>query len=560
MWKKLTFGGVLLAAAWAAHAQDYPRTRAVGSSFVPLDHWSYAVFERLAAQGYLRTAMLGLKPWTRVECARLTEEATGIVHQRILDDQRVTEIAAGMVAGLESEFAYELGLLEGRRHRTARLESAYARVTTMAGPVLNDAMHFGQTLPADFGRPFRRGTNAIAGGATRLEAGPLAIHLQAEYQHAPSAPAIPQGVLNVMAQMDFNRPALTSAPFEAIHRPNLLDTYVALNWRNWQVSVGRQSLSWGPGAGESLLLSNNAEPLDMVRLTRPVPSRMPGFLRRLGPVRSEMFASRLKGLVLAPRPFIYGYKGSARPHPRLEVGFATTTLLGGGVIPVTSRTFFQSVFGITPSSGTKPGDSRTALDVSWLLPWFNDSVLFYFDGYQDDEFIYPINPQNAIVRAGLYLSRLPGLSNWDLRVEGASSESIFEGNFGHRNYLNFQYRDGYINRGNLMGNPLGRKGRQMQVWMRYWFSPRSTLEGRFKHTSARPEFLPGGALWEDYSLGHRFQTRQGVYVKSFLQAEHIRRLPVLFAGARRNVTLAVEIGFAPGEDAAPRRRSPRSQP
>jgi hypothetical protein len=547
---------LLLTAAPAARAQDYPRTRAVGSSFLPLDHWAYPVFERLAAQGLVQTGMLGLKPWTRVECARLADEAGEVMHRRILEDQRVSESAAGMVAALEQEFAYELGLLEGRRHRTARIESVYARVTTIAGPVLNDALHFGQTLPADFGRPFRRGVNAIAGGAVRLEAGPMAVHLQAEYQHAPAAPALPQSLLNLMGQMDFNRPPLTSAPFAAINRPNLLDTYVAINWRNWQVSAGRQSLSWGPGAGESLLLSNNAQGLDMVRFTRTVPSRLPGFLKWLGPVRNDIFVSRLEGHTDVPRPYIYAHKTAIKPHPRFELGFGRTTLVGGGRFPLTWRTLFQSYFGIRDNSiGTLPGDSRTGLDFTWRLPGLSDSVVLYAELYQDDEPAYFINPQKGVVRAGLFVSRLPGLSKWDLRLEGASSESTFADGFGKRNYLNFQYRDGYHNRGTLMGNPVGRFGRSFQVWTRYWFSPRSSFEGRFKHSTVNPDFVPGGAVWEDYSVGHRYQARHGLYVKSFLQAEHIRKFPVLFPGVRSNVTVAVEIGVTPGEQEPGRARS-----
>jgi hypothetical protein len=51
----------------------------MGSTFVPLDSWVYAVFDRLAALQYVNTAILGLRPWTRIECARLTEEAEGVL-------------------------------------------------------------------------------------------------------------------------------------------------------------------------------------------------------------------------------------------------------------------------------------------------------------------------------------------------------------------------------------------------------------------------------------------------------------------------------------------------
>src|SRR4029077_6990064 len=54
--------------------EDRRQRRNMGSTFVPLDSWVYAAFERLAALRYVNTGMMGLKPWTRIECARLTEE------------------------------------------------------------------------------------------------------------------------------------------------------------------------------------------------------------------------------------------------------------------------------------------------------------------------------------------------------------------------------------------------------------------------------------------------------------------------------------------------------
>ena len=47
----------------------------MGSPYVPLDSWVYPAMERLAAFGYIKTASLGIRPWTRMECARLVGEA-----------------------------------------------------------------------------------------------------------------------------------------------------------------------------------------------------------------------------------------------------------------------------------------------------------------------------------------------------------------------------------------------------------------------------------------------------------------------------------------------------
>ncbi|HET7102170.1 MAG TPA: phosphatase PAP2 family protein, partial [Terriglobia bacterium] len=49
------------------------RPENMGSPYVPLDSWVYPAIERLGAMGYVQTAMLGMRPWTRLECARLVE-------------------------------------------------------------------------------------------------------------------------------------------------------------------------------------------------------------------------------------------------------------------------------------------------------------------------------------------------------------------------------------------------------------------------------------------------------------------------------------------------------
>ena len=88
---------------------------------------------------YVNTGMMGLKPWTRIDCARLTEEAGEALQQ----DQVLSEDAARVQSRLAREFAYEINLLGGGRNLTANLESVYARTVSVSGPPLTDGYHFG---------------------------------------------------------------------------------------------------------------------------------------------------------------------------------------------------------------------------------------------------------------------------------------------------------------------------------------------------------------------------------------------------------------------------------
>src|SRR6204780_3987695 len=90
----------------------------------------------------------------------------------------------------------------GGRSFPGSLESIYARVASISGPPLTDSYHFGQTISYDFGRPLERGANGQAGGSFSAAAGPLAVYVRAEYQHAPAAPALSDAVRNVISFAD----------------------------------------------------------------------------------------------------------------------------------------------------------------------------------------------------------------------------------------------------------------------------------------------------------------------------------------------------------------------
>ena len=66
--------------AWGSPIERNPEDKVrnpqnMGSSYVPLDSWVYPLLERLAGMGFIHTAYLGMRPWTRMQCARLLEEA-----------------------------------------------------------------------------------------------------------------------------------------------------------------------------------------------------------------------------------------------------------------------------------------------------------------------------------------------------------------------------------------------------------------------------------------------------------------------------------------------------
>jgi hypothetical protein len=517
----------------------------MGSPYVALDSWVYPAIERLAALGYVQTAFIGLKPWTRMECAQLLERAS----EAREDDNPDAAVPLDLESALQQEFHYELGLLEGThgRNRTVKLESVYARMVSVSGPPLTDSDHFGQTLADDFGRPFRRGANAQVGASVSGALGPAALYFRAEFQHAPGTPALSDAARTFIANADLvTAPAGT--PFAPISRPRLLDAYAALNLREgWQLSFGKQSLSWAPGPGESFLWSNNIEPVTMLRLTQSE-MRLPGFLRVLGPARVDTFFGRLEGHTQIPHPYIYGNKINFKPLPNLEVGFGRTCQIGGnGGDPLNLKNLFLSVFGKFNSKlNSVPGDSNSSFDWTFNVPKLRNYLVFYGELYADDDFVPFQNPPKNPYRPGIYVTRLPHLPKLDFHLEAASTESPgLRDNHGNLNYWNYKYRDGYTNSGNLIGNTVGRMGRSIQCWVNYWVSPRNVVQFTYRHNTVSRDFVPQGGAWQDYSVQNNMTLRSGIYVRSRLLVEHISRYPLLFSGSRNNLAVVLEFGFLP---------------
>jgi len=230
----------------------------------------------------------------------------------------------------------------------------------------------------------------------------------------------------------------------------------------------------------------------------------------------------------------------------------------GSIDPLTARILYQSFFGLHNNQlNSVPGDAHTEMDWILRIPGVNNYLVFYGDAYADDDILPIKNPPKNPWHPGLYITRFPGLSKLDLHVEGVSTAQPglsfnagftpgTPGNRGQFNYWNFDYRDGYTNAGNLLGNTVGRDGQAIQGWLTYWLSPRNSLQVLYKNSSIAGEFMPDGGSWQDYSVSSETHLQSGFYLKAQVQYENISKFPVLFSSPQRNVTAIVEVGFAPG--------------
>ena len=87
---------------------------------------------------------------------------------------------------------------------------------------------------------------------------------------------------------------------------------------------------WWPGRNGALLLSNNMEPMTMLRFSNPQPALLPWVFRYLGPFRFVFFISRLEDdRKDVPEPILWGLRVNFGPHPVVEVGLERTAMFGG---------------------------------------------------------------------------------------------------------------------------------------------------------------------------------------------------------------------------------------
>jgi len=518
----------------------------VGSPYVQLDSWIYPALERLAALGYIHSQFSDMRPWTRRECARMVQEAG----QGLGIDPGASSEAQRFYAGLKKEFQPDLDAMSRNgAERTIRLESSYVGMTGISGRPLNDSYHFGQTIINNYGRPYQEGFNTYDGFSAYGVAGRFTIYVRGEFQHAPSAPAYPLSVRQVIATVDDN-PLQPAAPFAAQNQFRLLDTYVAANLAGWNLAFGKQSLWWAPNQGGALLFSDNAEPIYMARASRIAPFQLPWIFRLLGPMKWDLFYGKLSGNQYPSGPLIHGEKISFKPTRNLELSFSRTAEFGGVGRRITLGALYHSYFSFQSSVGypasQNPGERNGGFDFSYRIPGLRNWMTLYGDLMSRDD-PNPLDaPRRASWNPGLYLAWIPYVPRLDFRIEAVNTDPPSSpARNGQFDYWEGFYHDLYTNKNNLIGDWIGREGTGFRAWSTYWFSPQNTIQLGYRHAKVDGKFIPAGETLNDGSVAFNWRVRENLQLRAFLQYEEWLA-PILAAKPQTNWTSSVEISFFPG--------------
>ncbi len=391
----------------------------LGSTYIPVDSPVYPMALRLYSLGYLDTAFIGTRPWTRRSLLHMLDASA----PAIMRDGN--EQAVALLASLQTYVAEEAPSAGIDRGRVYGLDTVYTRFMGISGTTLRDSYHLGQTIANDYGRPYEPGFNNITGFSTVNESGPFSLYVRGEYQHAPSAAGYSPALTNLLSTNDgidnsttnLNQATIPQGPIAAQNPFRLQEATLSVHLLGHEISGGKSDAWLGPAAGGAMAWSNNAEDIYSFRINRVEPLYVPFLSRISGPFRYDFFFGSLKGHTDPNSPYIHSEQFSFAPTANVRIAFQRSVIWGGkGHEPVTLHTFLRSFFSINDTSGAQklspqdPGARYSDFSFSWRLPFLTHRLTLYTDSIAHDDVTPPSAPRRAAYRPGLYLSQVEYLN------------------------------------------------------------------------------------------------------------------------------------------------------
>jgi hypothetical protein len=502
-----------------------PRHDTLGSAYIPVDSIVYPMALRLYSMGYLNTAFITMRPWTRRSLLHMLEQSSPAIVAS--GNNEAIDLLAKLDNYIASEGAEDNTTeVHFDRGNVYGVQSVYTRVMGISGQTLRDSFHLGQTISQDYGRPYEPGFNNITGFSTLNEYRRFSLYVRGEYQHAPGGtgysttdtgnPLAPGGLAETLSEKDeipysgfnLNQATIPAAVIAAQNPFRLQEATLSFHVLGHEISGGKSD-SWdGPGYGSAMNWSNNAEDIYSFRINRVEPLTVPWISRVLGPLRYDFFVGSLKGHTDPNSPWVHSEMFSFAPTSNFQFAFSRSIIWGGeGHEPVTIHTFLRSFFSVNDTNGAEknsakdPGARYSDFSFSWRLPFVSHHLTLYADSITHDD-VSPISaPRRAAYRPGIYLSQVPGLPKLDLRVEGSNTDcsTTFCTN-GSGQYWEVIQTQGYTNKGFIMGDPIGREAKGGQAWLTYHLSANEWVQAEYMIKRTHGDFITGGVSQDQYKI------------------------------------------------------------
>ena len=436
---------------------------ALGSVNLPLHHWAYGAIERLTALGIIDRAMVIAKPYSRKQAAKYVARAIDRIRaDKVRPDGREV-LAEPLLERLMVEFRPELTDLG----TLARKKSEPSRTVRYGAQLQTEVDYFsigsGQTVRLRENRGGEYYANGVQNQTDIrgwLEVGDWA-------------------ALMVQPKFISNRDALgngpTIGPLTDLNNDYVYLREASLKLTFWNIALeaGRGTQWWGPGYHGSLLLTDHAFPLDMIKLGSDEPFRLPWKLRDLGEWKVNSFIARFEDDRDFKHTKLFGLRVSYMPADWLELGATRLTQFNG---EGRNQSFPKTVWDcyVNPPNQTGSGDcnEQSMLDllarvprVPYLIPFPAGLQIYGELGSEDKWSKIPI-PSRAAYLVGLYIPQLFTGDTMDLRIEYADTDYTRRKTPDHLArvwYNNGIYTSGMHQYGFPLGHNMGTDGIDLYI-------------------------------------------------------------------------------------------------
>jgi len=529
---------------------------------VPPDSVLYRDLDKLVALGLVHPPIVGQRPYPRSEFARLTAEAVKKVESEgeiradsleeyVKKQDRAKQIDI-VLNRLKSEFEEELidqGLLEGKSHaieghpfESFKLEFTYLNSPDVAFPVDNGV----GTVNAVENplRDDRLGRHTDDGFQNAIET----IHRfsLSKYFSVYASPRFEVNIPRVNGDM---RGKAYVQNLYAIFQP---DDYFALEF-------GRDSIVWGAGEHGDLMVTDNARPLDLIKITNPKPARLPWIFKYLGQWKYTLFGANLGPENARKYAWLAGWKFSLLPARYVELGFSHAVMMGGEGAPNLSALDVIGEFaGFRPagSDPDSPNKTNHMMEAELLvrIPQLRGAQLYGVITNEDKrDSVKRFLKDGSGYVAGLYLPALFSSGSTDFRLEFEHTPALI--------YRHGLYSDGWTLNRKLIGSSLGSDGERIRAVIGQTVSSKLDLrfEAAWDHRRSDLKTTttdPDGSLGDVITVEHRpaedryrflldgmFRTKKHINIGATVGVERVKNIAFNSGVDRTNYLLALSLTF-----------------
>ena len=376
----------------------------------------YDILQRLEAEGVIKSGLLTTKPLSRKEVVRLIREAEENAEGR-------RPFIRSLIRRLKTKFK---GELDGDPYVKPldKVRATYIHAESQPSELSYN----------NEGDDYHDGSNFRLETISRAELGWLSLYVNPEFRYSDGDTDL---IMNKV--------------------------YGVVDVRRWELEIGTDSQWWGPGYHGALLLSNNPEPMPLIKLTNSHPMLLPWIFKHLGLFKFTTFVTRLEKDRDVSEPLLWGMRLNLKPSPYVEIGLQRTAMFGGQGYPQGLSTWWDVFRGKGDDDPNVPGDQRGGYDLTLTLPFDTQPLQVYAEADGEDE--AGGLPSNYAFLYGIFFPRIVDFEKIGLRAEYANNHINGKPDAWYNHDV---YSSGYTYKGRIIGHHMGTDSKDVFIEASYF--------------------------------------------------------------------------------------------